>query len=866
MTRKGALLFAAQLLLCLGFGSAAAQVAAPVFVPLDADDSTSFNVTVTSPTPGAEIRYTMNGAEPALTDLPIISGGSILVNRSLTLKAKAWVGSESSPVTTSSYSVTGAISAGEVHSLLLSAGKGLRAAGSQGAGRLGNGAASGNMPSHVQSQYPPSSPISDAIEIAGGMDHSLFIKLNAADGVRSVWSFGDNATGELGNNSSAANHSRAVQVLKSSTVATDFLTGVHEVAAGTGFSLAAHTDESVYSWGTRANGRLGDGLTSGSRKYAERVKRGDVGTFPDLTGIISVRAANGSAFAREPHSKEIPGRAGSVWAWGLNTSGQLGIGSTTSQTRAFQMKDSLGVVLNDVWDVAAGELHTAVVRWRDGAQPINRQVWCVGQQLNGRLGNGSLQSGVVSSFQSLNVVRKLDDGLPLEQITAVAAGAAHTLALDQNKNVWSWGYNTTGALGDSSTTHRSRAVKVKATAPTGNTTTDVLQNIVAISAGGSVTTGWSMALAADGTVYAWGRNANGQHGNGTTTTAAVTRPVAIPNFKLLPGYPEVGLTATVAPPGAPRTVLLTASPTDPDGLGTITNIKIYVNGTVVSDGSSTTHSIVNPTAGSYHAFAIVTDATGIEAQSPPVNFTPNAPEVSLAVQVAPAVAPGRVLFKATPTDADGAGDLSLVKFFVDGAEVGQGVAPNWESAYSPTAPGSFTAYAKVMDRSGLEGTSANVPFSVHAPVIPIAVTSIVHEDPGFVTLTASPMDADGPANLSHVIFYSNGTMISTASGPPWTVEMPSLTSGTYSVSARVYDRFGFQSDSPPLAFTIHNQGGGPDDDGDGITNADETTRGTSPTDSDSDNDGIPDGIDASPLSPDFVSQIASGLSVWAPLP
>jgi hypothetical protein len=167
---------------------------------------------------------------------------------------------------------------------------------------------------------------------------------------------------------------------------------------------------------------------------------------------------------------------------------------------------------------------------------------------------------------------------------------------------------------------------------------------------------------------------------------------------------------------------------------------------------------------------------------------------------------------------------------------------------------------------GLEGTSAAVPFSVHAPQIPVAVTAIVHEDPGYVSLTASPTDADGPANLSHVIFYSGSTMVSMASAPPWTAEMASLANGTYSVSARAYDRFGFMADSPPLAFTIHNQGGGPDDDGDGITNADETAAGTSPTDSDSDNDGIPDGIDVSPLSPDFVTQTATGLSVWAPLP
>jgi hypothetical protein len=202
-----------------GVSGAVAQVAAPVLVPLNADGATPFEVTVTSGTPGAEIRYTLNGSDPTLTDLPVASGGAIPVNRAVTIKAKAWLGGESSPVTTSTYSVTGDVSAGEIHSLLLSSGKALRASGSQGAGRLGNGVTSGNVLSPVASQYPAPASITDAVALAGGMDHSLFVRLNAVDGTRSAWSFGDNAAGELGNNSAAGSHSRAVQV----TTATGYL-------------------------------------------------------------------------------------------------------------------------------------------------------------------------------------------------------------------------------------------------------------------------------------------------------------------------------------------------------------------------------------------------------------------------------------------------------------------------------------------------------------------------------------------------------------------------------------------------------------------------------------------------------------------
>ncbi|MCW1925526.1 Ig-like domain-containing protein [Luteolibacter arcticus] len=388
---------------------------------------------------------------------------------------------------------------------------------------------------------------------------------------------------------------------------------------------------------------------------------------------------------------------------------------------------------------------------------------------------------------------------------------------------------------------------------------------MAIAAGGTATANsYSLAVAADGTVYGWGDNGNGQLGVGSTTDS--TRPKAITNFKVLPGYPEVGLTSTLDPVGAPGTVLLTATPTDPDGL-TGVSVKFYINGQMVLEKTSApwTYSYTPTQAGSYHAFAVVKDLTLLEGQSPPANFSINTPQVSLAAEVAPSYAPGTVVLTASPTDADGAGNLASVKFYVDGDLVGERTAPPWTCAHYPNDEGTYPATAVVRDRFGLESTSAPVSFSVHAPLIPLAISAFVHENPGYVTLTASPTDADGVGNLSQVIFYSNGVPVGSSSMSPCVIEMPSLASGSYTVHAVVFDHFGFTSTSPSLPFTIHASGGAPDDDGDGITNADEIAAGTSPTDTDSDNDGIPDGQDASPLSPDFVSTTVSGLSVWAPL-
>jgi alpha-tubulin suppressor-like RCC1 family protein len=848
-------------------GVAGAQVAAPVFVPYDADGVTPFKVTVTSATPGAAIYYTLNGADPVTTDLPLPGDGKITVNRGITLKAKAWLGTDSSAVTTSTFSVTGAISAGEIHSLALKGTKSLWAWGNQANGRLGNGVTTGNQASPVQSCYPSSVAITDAVGVAAGKDHTHFIKLNATTGERTVWSFGSNGAGELGNNATGG-ESFAVQVVNSALTP---LTGINEVAAGANFSVAVHSDGSVYSWGTKSNGRLGEGGTTGSRKYADKVQTGNSG-FPNLSGILSVRARDGSAFAREACAKEIAGSSGQVWAWGFNTTGQLGVGNTTNQTRATLMKYSSGTAVGDVWDVAAGESHTAIVRWND-ALGIDRRVWCVGKQDLGRLGNGSIATGTVNAvpLNSSSSCVQTTLGQPLEKITSVAAGAAHTLALDDTGKVWSWGDNSTGALGDPSVaSSRAVAGKVKLPVAPPAGTPDELGNIVAIAAGGTGTNGYSLALAADGTVYGWGRNANGQLGNGNVSTTAETRPKVITNFKVLADYPEVGLTATRSPAGALDTVLLTATP--PGGTGL--KVKFYVNGEMKLEKTSApwTYSYTPTQAGNYHAFAIVSDSTQIvgsqiEGQSPPVNFSLNAPQVSAWA----ALTEGAAYLTAYPTDADGADDLASVKFYVAGNPnpVGTATVSPWGCLYTlPPGEGTYQVTAVVRDKFGLESTSAPVSFSVHAPQTSLAVTAIDHEKPGYVALTASPTDADGSWDLKKVEFRDpNNVLVGTATVSPWRLEMSGLDIGSYTIKAKAFDSFNMESAySPPISFNIYAPGSAPDDDGDGLTNAEETAAGTSSTDTDSDDDGIPDAIDANPLSKDLLTLTTSGLSVWAPLP
>src|SRR5690606_25884664 len=106
-----------KVFLFLALLSARGQVAVPVFNPSEANFSVEFPVVVTCATPGAQIHYTLDGTDPTQEDMSVDSGGHVLIYQSSTLRAKAWLGAEASPVASSDYIITGDISIGSTHVL-----------------------------------------------------------------------------------------------------------------------------------------------------------------------------------------------------------------------------------------------------------------------------------------------------------------------------------------------------------------------------------------------------------------------------------------------------------------------------------------------------------------------------------------------------------------------------------------------------------------------------------------------------------------------------------------------------------------------------------------------------------------------------
>jgi alpha-tubulin suppressor-like RCC1 family protein len=172
----------------------------------------------------------------------------------------------------------------------------------------------------------------------------------------------------------------------------------------------------------------------------------------------------------------------SLFCWGSNTFGQLGIGNTTNHSSPVQVR-ALGT---GVTSVSAGNLHTC-------AKKSDGTVWCWGANSYGQLGDG----GTTTRSSPVRVT-----GLPTTAVE-VSAGHSHTCARTTDGKVWCWGSDFFGQLGNgvSGSGHdSSRPLQV----------TSLGSTVVGVSAGGNFT----CAVKTNGSLYCWGRDIEGQLGNG----------------------------------------------------------------------------------------------------------------------------------------------------------------------------------------------------------------------------------------------------------------------------------------------------------------------------------------------------------------
>ncbi|TZF94253.1 T9SS type A sorting domain-containing protein [Chryseobacterium panacisoli] len=238
--------------------------------------------------------------------------------------------------------------------------------------------------------------------------------------------------------------------------------------------LTVRTDGTLWARGDNTFGQLGDGtITDQNFNYIQ------IGTGTNWK-TVGVGVFHSIALKTD----------GTLWAWGFNSTGQLGDGTNVYKTSPVQ----IGIDTN--WkSISAGPNYNLALK-TDGT------LWAWGYNVNGKVGDGTTidkfvptQIGTTSDWKS------------------IAAGVNHSLAIKDNGTLWAWGDNSTGQLGDG--TYLNKLVPTQIGA----------QNNWKTAVGGYNHT---LALKTDGSLWSWGDNGSGQLGDGTNVEKIIPTAISCP--------------------------------------------------------------------------------------------------------------------------------------------------------------------------------------------------------------------------------------------------------------------------------------------------------------------------------------------------
>jgi alpha-tubulin suppressor-like RCC1 family protein len=248
------------------------------------------------------------------------------------------------------------------------------------------------------------------------------------------------------------------------------------LSAGEQHTIALRTDGSLWGWGLNPAGWLA----------------GSPFTWTNTPQWIATNATWSAVEAGFDYTMALQSNS-TLWGWGDNGSGRQGDG-TFINTNAPRP-----IATNATWrTISAGGAHTLAVR-ADGA------LWAWGLNQSGQLGDGTYTGALSPQPISTNAVWQ-----------AVSAGLDHSIGLRADGTLWTWGFNYAGQLGSGTFTGT-------------NTPQPIATNATwrAIAAGGTLGASYSLAVRADGTLWAWGDNSDGQLGIGTFAGANTPQQVGI---------------------------------------------------------------------------------------------------------------------------------------------------------------------------------------------------------------------------------------------------------------------------------------------------------------------------------------------------
>ena len=361
--------------------------------------------------------------------------------------------------------------------------------------------------------------------IAGG-GHTF-----ALDQQGRLWAWGLNHVGQLGLGNAISRNTPALVPIAGLSGVTSFDT----IIVGGSYTLALDQQGRLWAWGLNESGQLGLGDTTNRNRP----------TLVSLTGLSGVSSFGALAVGWQ-HVLALD-QQGRLWAWGLNESGQLGLGDTTNRNRPTLVSLTGLSGVSSFYAVIAGNTHTL-------AFDQQGRLWAWGNNAQGQLGLGDITD---RNRPALVPIAGLSG---VASFGAVVTGHSHVLAFDQAGRLRAWGLNSGGQLGLGDVIDRSSPTLISLAGLPG------MRSFDTAIAGANHT----LALDQQGRLWTWGANAQGQLGFGdndnrnrptrvtnlSTATIPLTKQLIAPEsanlpdsmtftFNLVPTTYEIGGTMSV---------------------------------------------------------------------------------------------------------------------------------------------------------------------------------------------------------------------------------------------------------------------------------------------------------------------------------
>ncbi len=296
------------------------------------------------------------------------------------------------------------------------------------------------------------------------------------------------------------------------------------IDAGNDSSIALSSDGRVFTFGYNSYGQLGNVTTTPSSTPTEITSNFSLNTGEVIESVF-MGGENGAVLTSE----------GRIFTWGDNSQGQLGNGTTTLSSTPLDITSEFLLVFGEtILDVSINNKHYLIYT-------SDNRVFSWGLNNNGQVGNGS----ITSANRPVDITSRFSFDSS-ETIVSISSGSFHSALVTSFGDIFLWGLNSYGQLGNDSTTNSSVPISIYDEIKFELLFNEKVNQVSLSEYNSTITTSF-------GRVFAWGRNNQGQVGDGTLITRKT--PVEITSFFGL----ETGETVTLIMSGKTHNGAITSS-------------------------------------------------------------------------------------------------------------------------------------------------------------------------------------------------------------------------------------------------------------------------------------------------------------------